>query len=132
MISREAATSGQLSLMHRGISDVKDVSNNLRILEAEQLALTVDGGRNKGESGGFETKLQASCQAQRVDRAWPDNGPNVNLSTYVFLRILTLFSYFFSIFLISSSLVEKIFVNLGLCVSINRCEFRKLQAQELM
>ena len=44
MISREAATSGQLSLIHRGISDVMDVSNNLEMSEVEQLALTVDVG----------------------------------------------------------------------------------------
>jgi hypothetical protein len=50
MISREAATSGQ----SRCISDVKDVPNNFEFSEAEQLALTVDGGRNKGESGGFD------------------------------------------------------------------------------
>ena len=59
MISREAATSGQLSLIHRGISDVKDVSNNLKISEVEQLALTLVA-RNKGESGGFETELHVA------------------------------------------------------------------------
>ena len=47
MISREAATSGQLSLIHRGISDVKDVSDSLKILEVEQLAFTLDVGEVK-------------------------------------------------------------------------------------
>ena len=59
MISREAATSGQLSLIHRGISDVKDVSNNLKILEVEQLAFQWVGGVK--ESSRFQTCLQLNA-----------------------------------------------------------------------
>ena len=91
MISRDAATSGQLSLIHRGISDVKDASNNLKILEVKQLASTVNVGGVKESLVRHGQQAQA---AQLVDRAWPDDGPKINFCFEVFSPIFFSFSFF--------------------------------------
>ena len=112
MISREAATSGQLSLIHRGISDVKDVSNNLNILEIEQLASTLDVGGVKESLVVFR---HLSAWIVRA-RQWPE-------FQLVFSCVFPCFSIFFHIFLSLSFLfflfffflISQFVVNLGLC-----------------
>jgi hypothetical protein len=63
MISREAATSGQLSLISGDISDDKDVSNSLWIWEVEEEALIQDVGGTKERSVGFQTRLLFQASA---------------------------------------------------------------------